>query len=477
MENKAYAPVKGLPAWHAQLHDELNGMADALTAKLTGWQGAELVIRPEEKGWRGEGKATEAIQQAVDEVSAQGGGTVLLDGGDYVTGSVVLRDNVRLMVAKGSRMLASTDIADFPEHICRRVTVQDTHMGMNQSLIFAEDCCNISICGEGEIDGRGTQDNFHGDETQHGTPGRPFLIRIVDCKGVHVKDVTLRNAACWMENYFNCDEVLIENITVRNQSNYNNDGIDIDGCRDVIIRGCDVLSGDDALCFKAASEMPTERVLVENCSLYSACNAVKVGTDTQADFRKVLVRNCRIGGLEEDPSGLKHPCSDSGISLEMVDGAVLEDFLLTGIDIRRAWSPIFMRMEDRGRVRPDAPRPPMGTLRRVVIEHVTGCENGPRGSYLFGAPERSIQDVILYDVCVEQLASVKPVITDADIGELKGVYPDAHMIDDLGDAPAWGLWLRYVDGLTLMDYRVKPVGEDPRPEYEFGAGVRVSVIR
>ena len=88
MENKAYAPVKGLPAWHAQLHDELNGMADALTAKLTGWQGAELVIRPEEKGWRGEGKATEAIQQAVDEVCAQGGGTLLLDGGDYVTGCV-----------------------------------------------------------------------------------------------------------------------------------------------------------------------------------------------------------------------------------------------------------------------------------------------------------------------------------------------------------------------------------------------------
>lgn len=119
-----------------------------------------------------------------------------------------------------------------------------------------------------------------------------------------------------MENYLNCDRVLLERVTVRNQTNYNNDGIDIDGCRDVIIRNCDVESGDDACCFKGASERNTERVLIENCRLYSCCNALKVGTDTQGDFRDVLVRNCQIGGVEHDPSGLKHRCSDSGVSLK-----------------------------------------------------------------------------------------------------------------------------------------------------------------
>lgn len=466
-----------LPAWYDQLHDELEKMAEDLTLSLKGWQGSNLVVTPEAMGFDGKGLATNAIQQAIDHACEVGGGTVLLQNGDYVTGSVVMKDHVRLKVDAGSRLLASTDINDFPEHICKRVTVQDTHMGMNQTLIFAEGCEDISLCGPGEIDGRGTQDNFHGDETQHGTPGRPFLIRMVDCKGVHITGVTLRNAACWMENYFHCEDVLIEDITVRNQSNYNNDGIDIDGCRNVIIRRCDVISGDDALCFKAASEMPTERVLVEDCSLYSACNAVKVGTDTQADFRKVLIRNCRIGGVEEDPSGLKHRCSDSGISLEMVDGAVLEDFLLTNIDIQRAWSPIFMRMEDRGRVKPGDPKPAIGTLRQVVIEHVTGRDNGPRGSYLFGAPERCIENVILWDVHLEQHASTKPVLTDSDIGELKGEYPDAHMIDDLGDAPAFGMWMRHVSGIKLLDYKVTVMGEDPRPEYVLGADVSDIVIK
>ena len=450
--------TNALPLWADELKHNLSVMAEALTAKLTDWHGPELVITPD----LSTPKATEAIQAAIDQAAALGGGTVLISA-TAVTGTLVMKSNVRLMIAEGTKLLASTDLDDFPEHICQRVTVQDTHMGMNQALIFAEGCENICLCGPGEIDGRGTQDNFPGGETQHGTPGRPFLIRMVDCKGVHVHDITLRDAACWMENYFNCNNVLLERLTVRNQANYNNDGIDIDGCRDVVIRDCDVISGDDALCFKGASERNTERVLVENCKLYSSCNALKVGTDTQGDFRRVFVRNCQLGGVAEDARGIKHPCSDSGISLEMVDGGTLEDFVLTGIDIQRAWSPLFMRLEDRGRVRPGLPKPPVGTLRRIVIEHATGCDNGPRGSYFLAVPEQPIEDVVLHDVHITQHASVKPVTTDADFDDLRGIYPDAHMIDDIGDAPAHALWARHVKNLHLLDYAVQPTGDDPRP--------------
>ena len=206
-------------------------------------------------------------------------------------------------------------------------------------------------------------------------------------------------------------------------------------------------------------------MLVEDCELYSACNAFKIGTDTQGDFRRVLVRNCRIGGLESDPSGLKHPCSDSGVSLEMVDGGTLEDFLLTGMTITRAWSPLFMRLENRGRVKPGDPVPPIGTMRRLAVTHVTGTDCGPRGSYFIGIPERAIEDVLLHDIHVEQHAGVKPVLQEGAVDEMRGVYPDAHMIDSLGDAPAYGLWARHVHGLTLSDYHVCPDGPEVRPEY------------
>ena len=458
--------INNFPAWYGELKSNLARMADTLTRNLTGWQEKEAVFTPENEGYAN-GLATSYIQSAIDRASSSGGGTVLLSSGEYITGTLVMKSNVCLKVGEGARLLASTDLNDFPEHPAKRFTVQDAHMGMNQALIFAEAAENICLCGPGEIDGRGTQDNFPGGETQHGTPGRPFLIRFVDCAGVHVHDITLRDAACWMENYFNCESVLLERLTVRNQANYNNDGIDIDGCRNVIVRDCDVMSGDDALCFKGASERELKNVLVENCFLYSSCNAFKVGTDTQGDFRSVLVRNCRIGGVAEDLRGIKHPCSDSGVSLEMVDGGTLENFLITDIDIRRAWSPLFMRLEDRGRVKPGAPKPNPGHLRRVIIEHVTGCDNGPRGSYFIGVPEKSIEDVIINDVDIVQFPSEKPVLNADSIGELKGIYPDAHMIDDLGDSPAYALWARHIRNLTLVDYKVTPTNPDPRPEYIF----------
>lgn len=459
-----------LPDWFSPLRQELHRMADTLTASLTGWHGSDKTFRPEDFGARPGEKATAAIQAAIDAAAASGA-TVLLSGGDYLSGTLSLRSGVRLMVAPGSRLLASTDLADYPECIAQRLTVQDTNMGMNQSLIFAEGCENICICGGGELNGQGTRDHFPGDETCHGTPGRPFLMRLIDCRDVHVHHITLRSAACWMQNYLNCDRVLLEHVTVRNQVNYNNDGIDLDGCRDVIVRHCDVLSGDDACCFKGASQRPTERVLVENSRFDSACNAFKVGTDTQGDFRNVLVRSCQLGGVEDDPSGLKHRCADSGISLEMVDGGTLENFLLENITIDRAWSPIFLRLEDRGRVKPGDPKPPVGRLRRVAISHVTGQDNGPRGSYMIGIPEGAIEQVLLHDVHLHQHASEKPVLPESAIDELRGVYPDAHMIDSLGDAPARGLWARHVHDLSLAGYDVIPDRRDPRPYLVVGTDV------
>lgn len=457
-----------LPDWAAPLQQNLTAMADELTASLTGWHGTDFVTTPEAHGFT-DGLATAAIQAAIDEAAAHNG-TVRLTG-HYVSGTIVLRSHVCLEVAQGAKLMMSTNLADFPEHHAKRLTVQDTSMGMHQSLIFAEGCENICLCGEGEIDGRGQPANFPGDETAQGTPGRPFVIRMIDCKDVHVHHITLRNSPCWMENYLNCERLLVENITVRNHSNYNNDGIDIDGCRDVIVRNCNIHSGDDACCFKGASQRPLDRVLVENCELYSACNAFKVGTDTQGDFRNVLVRNCRIGGLEEDPSGLKHPCSDSGISLEMVDGGVLENFVLTDLTIQRAWSPFFLRLENRGRVKPGDPVPPIGKLRRILISHITGDTNGPRGSYFIGIPEQAIEDVALQDIRIRQIASKKPVLDESSINELRGVYPDAHMIDDLGDAPAFALWARHVKGLSLIDYAIVPDQDDPRPAFVLDSDV------
>jgi hypothetical protein len=451
-----------MPQWCEEMKKSLSAMAGGLEKREGRWTGAETRFRPEDYGYRPGTVGTPAIQQAID-AAAESGGIVCLEDGEYLSGTIMLRSDVCLYIGPGACLKASTDLRDFPEMHARRLTVQDTSMGMHQSLIFAEGCENIALCGEGILDGQGTPDNFPGEETAQGTPGRPFMIRMIDCRDVLVSGLTMKNSACWMQNYLNCDRLTLTGLTVRNHANYNNDGMDIDGCRDVLIRHCRVTSGDDALCFKGASMRPLERVLVEDCDFYSACNAVKVGTDTQGDFRDVLIRRCRIGGLAEDPSGLKHACADSGVSLESEDGGTVERFWLEDIEMTRVWSPFFLRLENRGRVRPGDPAPGPGAIRQVLFENIRGTGNGPRGSYILGIPEAKIRDIIFRDIELRQKAYTGTVRPAAEYPEFTGVYPDAHMIDGFGPAPAYGMWVRHADGIVLDRYRIIPEGADTRP--------------
>ena len=450
------------PPWCEEMKKRLLAMAGRLENRETRWTGAETRFRPEDYGYMPGMVGTRAIQDAID-TAAESGGIVCLEQGEYLSGTVVLRSGVCLYVGSGACLKASTDLRDYPEMHAKRLTVQDTSMGMHQSLIFAEGCENIALCGEGVLDGQGSQENFPGDETAQGTPGRPFLIRMIDCKDVLVAGLTMKNAACWMQNYLNCDRLTLSGLTVRNHANWNNDGMDIDGCRDVLVRHCRVTSGDDALCFKGASMRPLERVLVEDCDFYSACNAVKVGTDTQGDFRDVLVRRCRIGGLAEDPSGLKHACADSGVSLESEDGGTVEHFWITDIEMIRVWSPFFLRLENRGRVRPGDPAPGPGAIRQILFEHIRGGGNGPRGSYILGIPEARIRDAVFRDIELRQKAYTGEVRPAGEYPDFTGLYPDAHMIDGFGPAPAYGMWVRHADGIVLDRYRIIPEGTDSRP--------------
>lgn len=159
----------------------------------------------------------------------------------------------------------------------------------------------------------------------------------------------------------------------------------------------------------------------------------------------------------------------------MLDGGDVENIVIEDITIERAWSPIFLRLEDRGRVRPGDLKPAPGNLRRCAMTRISGHDCGPRGSYLLSVPEKPIEDILLADIHITQTASRKPVTDESAIPDLRGVYPDAHMIDAIGDAPASALWARHVHGLTLSDYHIT-TADDPRPAYVLKTDVRVEGI-
>lgn len=453
------------PPWAVRLRTDLEHMARELTARLQPWKGPDLVLQPEAFGHRpGDALATRAIQAAIDAAARRGGGTVRLSHGDYVSGTLDLRSDTRLEVVKGARLLASLDLADYPARVAARKTVMESNMGVTQSLIFAQGCSNIGLAGEGLIDGRGSRHNFPGAESSGATPGRPFLIRVLDCRGVHVHGLHLKDAACWMQNYLNCEDLLIERLTVDNQANFNNDGVDIDGCRHVIVRDCLINSEDDGICFKGASQRPTENVLVENCRIYSTSNALKFGTDSQAAFRRVLARHLELGGPAPAMRAVRRRRAESGISWESVDGGTVEEVLATDINIVRAGSPLFLRLGDRGRVRPEQPRPGPGELRRIVYDGIRGDDNGPRGSWFLGLASHPIEDVAIRNLQLEVNAAHGPAPDENAVPEFAGVYPDAAMIGEL--APAFGLWTRHVRNLSLERVAFTRTAPDTRPMIE-----------
>jgi hypothetical protein len=449
------------PGWADALRRDLDAMADELTRTLRPWPVPDKVFVPEAYGLRPGEPATAAIRRAVDACAAAGGGVVRLAQGDYVSGTIDLRSGVMLEVAEGACLLASTDLKDYPERRARRPTVQDSNMGMNQSLIFAEGCTRVGVRGKGLIDGRGTPANFPGEETTGATPGRPFLIRMLDCSRVVIADLRLKDSPCWMQNYLNCENLIVDGIHVENQANHNNDGIDIDGCRRVIVRNCFISAEDDALCFKGASQRPVDQVLVEHCRLYSTCNALKFGTDSQGDFRNVLVRHVEVGGPAADMRAMKRRKADGGISWESVDGGTVERVLVHDAHIVRAESPLFLRLGDRGRVRPEQARPQPGRLGRIVFDRITGSDNGRRGSFFTGVPGHAIEDVLLRDVDLPMTATTEPAVRQQDIPEAPAAYPDPHMFSTV--MPAYGLWTRHMRRLTLQRVRFTTTGPDPRP--------------
>ena len=469
------ASSSSAPAWEAPLRERLQKMAEDLTATLKPWPVPRLVIIPETYGAKANDDTldTTAIQSAIDACSAAGGGTVLLGMGDYISGTIDLKSGVMLEIAANCRLLASINLADYPDRVATRKTVMDSNMDMRQSLIFAEGVERIGLRGPGTIDFRGSQQNFPGKQTIGKTPGRPFGIRVLDSKLIVVENITLKNSACWLQNYLNCEDLIFQSMKVENQANHNNDGIDIDGCRRVIVRDCFINAEDDAFCLKGASLRPTEDMLVENSTFVSTCNAFKIGTDTQGDFRRIYARNLILGGIPKGlPNHKNTPQVSTGITLATVDGGVVEDILIEDVVINNARAPIYLRIGERSRVLPGTPKVPAGPLRRIIIEDVTGTDNYRQGSFIsgLGKPQHFIEDVVIRRVNLGMEGGGTAEMITAPVNDSQWSYPDAHQFSPKG-LPSHGFYVRSAKRVHFEDITVTPAKPDARPLFATAAPV------
>lgn len=315
--------------------------------------GAAVELDVKKFGAAGDGKAvdTRFIQQAVDECSQQGGGTVKIPAGEFVSGTILLKDNVTLQLDERARLLGSLDIADYTAPDKFR---SGNGADMGYCFIGAVGAKNVSITGSGVIDGRGKELLA---ARPKGNNARPFLMRFVRCEGVTLKDVHLQGPAAWTTHFFQCQNVVAEKVSITSRGLANNDGFDVDSSQNVRITDCNVDSGDDAVCLKTTSLMPCKNVAVSGCDLKSHWGGMKFGTESAANFENVTITDCRI----HDTQG--------GIKLFSVDGANVRNISFSGLTMENVNTPIFIRLGSRLKTfrEGDAPQP-VGSISNIVFK-------------------------------------------------------------------------------------------------------------
>jgi len=411
-------------------------------------------VTPQKFGAIGDGTRldTSPVQEAIDTASKDGG-TVFFGPGRYLCGTIFLKSNVTLYLSTGAVLLGSTDIKDYPETIPAQRSYTDKYA--RHSLIYAEGLENIGLVGHGVIDGQGAA--FPWKEYKD----RPFAIRMIGCKNIVVEGLTLQNSAMWMQHYLDCENLRIHSIRVSNLVTYNNDGLDLDGCRDAVVSNCIMETDDDALVLKSTFGRPSENITITNCVLSSHCNALKMGTESNGGFKNVTISNCVIRSPRNDSFLYGSQRGSSAISLEIVDGGTLDGIAISNIAISGVSVPLFLRLGNRARpFMPNGPKPGMGKLGNVTIQNLTARDVSKIGCSITGLPGFPVRNVSLSDIQFEFEGGGTFSDATSEVAEKPADYPESTMF---GTLPAYGFYCRHVEGLTFSNVSLRTSAADERP--------------
>ena len=427
---------------------------------------------------------TAGLQRAVDSVASIGG-TLVVDPGTYVSGTLRLPSGARLRLSRGATILGSINPFDYQGYAVGSASSTpqaDKCSEPQMGLIVAHDASDILIEGEGTIDGRGLEVALAIDSLHHTgvrvdpsynrrrmRPSiRPKLLDIEFCTGVRILGVNLRASASWGLSLNGCTDVVISGIDFVNRAYWNNDGIDIADCRDVVVEKCRINSADDGIVLKSFNpDSGCCNIRISDCDVRSSANAIKMGTESFGGFRRVRGERIRVADTFR-----------SAIAIESVDGAVVDSIEVDGIDAVNTGNAFFVRLGHRRGEHP-------GSMSNVVIRNLR-CEipfgrpdeaydlrgpdintiHNPFPNSITGLPDAIISNITLENVEVSHpgrgtkgMGYIGRYRWD-DVPEMRDSYPEFHMF---GELPAYGLYARHIDGLHLRNVRFTLRAPDYRP--------------
>lgn len=430
--------------------------------------------------------STKGINDAIVACHKNGGGKVVLPAGVYLSGTIILKSNVELHFENGAKILASKNAVDFPmQPITNYRSLKEGNGWF--ALIFAANESNISISGNGIIDGqgrgrKGTIKGFGGD-----IDGRPRNILFISCKKVNVSGLEMFNASMWNQHYLDCEDVNITNIKVFNHANGNNDGIDIDGCRRFVLSNSIIDSDDDGIVLKSTGTAACENITINNCIVSSFANAIKCGTESTGGFKNILISNCIVNPSENKGHRIikSTPSGITAISLEIVDGGIMDGVIINNILIDGTECPLYVRLGNRARKhRADAPEPSVGQMRNVYVSNIRAYNTGNFGASVTAIPDHKIENIHLDNIFISNRGGLKEGdFTDISKKDVKrhdtaghatsSTYLASHfdVVEDdkgypqptvWGNLPSYGIFIRHVKDFYANNVVLKNANFDPR---------------
>jgi polygalacturonase len=397
---------------------------------------AALPLRPQRRvfdvrdyGATGDGKTldTAAIQKAIDAAASSGGQVLLRGGKKYLTATLVLKGAIDFHLADDAELVASGNRADYP--------------GDADGILTAQSANGLTITGTGNINGRAKQFMTGYDEPgeiwRFG-PFRPKIFVLTACRDLEIRDISFSEAPYWGLHMIGCERVLVDGIKIRNFLDVPNcDGIDPDHCRDVEIRNCDVVCGDDAIVVKSTRQTadygPSSNIYVHDCAVTTKDSGLKIGTETIQDISNVRFERCQIRS------------SCRGLTIQLRDEGNVRDIRFDDIRFSAQYqaAPWWGRGEAISLTAiPRTKETKVGRISGIRFRNITGsAENSVR---INGTPDSHISGVTMdhVDITLNRTTAYPGPIFD---NRPTSAYPD------LEPHQTPGYSIRHADGVTLQD--------------------------
>jgi hypothetical protein len=413
-------------------------------------------------GALGDGKTpdTAPINKAIERCNSQGGGDVVFPPGTYLSATIHLLSHVRLVIQTGAEILGAPSGYDVAEPNPNNHFQDGGHSHFHNSLFWGEKIEDCAVTGDGEINGKSLA-MFDPKQPD----GADKMFSIVSSKNIRFDNIHIKNGGhfAWLLN--DCENVTISGVTLKGSR----DAIDLMGCRNVQIHGCNFSSCiDDTLGIKSdwalGRKIQTRNIYAWDCDFDSGCNALQFGSETAGDFHNVNLWDIRI-----------HRAEKAGIGITTNDGGDIDGVTCRNITMKGVANPIFILVTNRLRSGDPAKRP--GAIRNVLLSGitVTDCRAGPHHGgvnpiTISGRPESILKDITLEDVSVTYPGGGLASMADTVPGFGKEYAPGKF-----GDRPAAGLYARNIDGLTLRRISLNFTGQDGRPVLTFAAINRLTI--